>query len=451
VSPGERLDVISGALNDLLRLAWPVVMSRLGIMTMGLVDTAVVGHFSTEQLGFHALAWALSGAVLMAGIGLLQGVQVMTARHLGEGRPEATGGVLRRGAVYGLWVGLAGMALLMLGGPMFLSALGLEPRLAAGAGVVLLIFAASLPLTLIGTAASSYLEALSRPKPVMTATWVCNGLNLALDLILVPGLLGLPAMGAQGAAWGTFVARLALMIWLFIHVARMKDARALGVFASPVDGRRAAVEQRRIGYGAGASLAVEASAFSGMSIVAGWIGGLAVAAWGIMLNVSAIIFMLPLGLATATAVLVSRAHGAGDHVQVRRVGLLGFGVTVGVLTVIAGLVLAFARPITLVFTPDPALIQATVTGLMLCSLFFVADGLQVVAAQALRARSDIVIPTTTHVFSYVLVMAPLAWWLALPMEMGLNGIVWAVVTASLIAAGSLLGRFWWITQRRRRV
>ena len=78
-------------LTELLTLAWPVVISRVGFMTMGLIDTLVVARYSTEQLGFHALAWAVSGVVLTTGLGLLSGVQVMTARHRGEGRPQATG------------------------------------------------------------------------------------------------------------------------------------------------------------------------------------------------------------------------------------------------------------------------------------------------------------------------------------------------------------------------
>ena len=71
-------------LTELLTLAWPVVISRVGFMTMGLIDTLVVARYSTEQLGFHALAWAISGVVMTTGFGLLSGVQVMTARHRGE-------------------------------------------------------------------------------------------------------------------------------------------------------------------------------------------------------------------------------------------------------------------------------------------------------------------------------------------------------------------------------
>ena len=85
----------------------------------------------------------------------------------------------------------------------------------------------------------------------------------------------------------------------------------------------------------------------------------------------------------------------------------------------------------------------------LSCLFLIPDAVQVVAAQALRARGEVWIPTFTHLASYALVMTPLAWWLAIPMGMGLNGIVWAVVAASFLSAGLLLGRFQWLGLRGR--
>jgi MATE family multidrug resistance protein len=436
-------------LTELLTLAWPVVISRVGFMTMGLIDTLVVARYSTEQLGFHALAWAMSGVVLTTGLGLLSGVQVMTARHRGEGRPEATGGVLRRGAVYAFWIGMVSMLTLGLGSQMLLRSLRLDPVLVAGAAPVLTVFALSLPFHMVGAAGSYYLEALSRPRTVTVAVLSCNLLNLAADLVLVPGGFGIPPLGAAGAAWGTFLARLVLLIWFYLAIFAQKDARALGLFAKPIDGKAAAAEQRRIGYGAGISMFVESAAFTAMSIIAGWLGGLAVAGWGILLNTAALIFMAPMGLGAAASVLVGKAYGAGDRIGVRRFGALSFGVCIGVLTLVALVVFAAADPIAAGFTPDPVLGRMVAGGLVLSCLFFVADGLQVVAANALRAQSDVVIPTVTHTLSYTFVMCPLAWALAIPFGLGLSGIVWAVAVASLLAAGLLLGRFWWITRPLR--
>ena len=85
--------------------------------------------------------------------------------------------------------------------------------------------------------------------------------------------------------------------------------------------------------------------------------------------------------------------------------------------------------------------------MVLCAAVILPDALQVVIAQSLRARGDIMIPTLTHFVSYVLVMAPLAWALALPGGRGVNGIVEGVALASLLSAGLLLARFLFLSRK----
>lgn len=442
----RRVSAFSGApvkaeLKELVLLAWPVILSRLGIMMMGFVDVVVVSHFSTSQLGYQALGWGPTAVVMTTAIGLVSGVQVMSSRHIGEGRPEATGGVFRRGLVFSFWFGMAAGALLYVFGPMLLHASGFTPDLAEGASRVLRVLAWSMPAQLIFTAATFYLEALSRPKPATLAMWVCNGINLGLNLLFVPGVFGLPAMGAEGAAWATFGSRGVLAIWLLIYIVRMPDARALGIFSKPIDGKGAAKEQLKVGYGASASFFVEVAAFNCMNFYAGWIGGLAVASWTIILNVIAFIFMFPLGLATATSVLVGRAYGAQDRRGVVRAGTLGFGLCLAMLGVIS-LVVVFAAPLIAgVYSTDLALLKVVTPALAFCWVFLILDGLQVVAAQSLRARGDVWLPTATHTFSYVAIMTPLSWVLAFPLHMELDGILWGMTIATVAAAALLVGRF----------
>lgn len=438
---------VRSVLSEMLRLAGPVVVARLGIMAMGLTDAIVVGRYSSEQLAFHALGWAPTATILTTAVGLLMGVQVMTARYVGEGRREQTGGVLRRGIVYAFWIGVVSTAAMWLGGPLFMSSIGLAPDLAAGANRALVVFALSLTPYLISVAATFYLEALSRPLPGMWAMWAANAVNLVMAVVLVPGLLGLPAMGAVGAAWASFGARTALMVYLLVHIWRMADARALGVFDKPSDTRADAIEQRRIGYGAGASYFVESAAFAGMNVVAGWLGAMAVAGYTVMLNVAAVIFMVPLGLSAAASVLVGRAYGARDPDGVRRAGWTAIGVAAAFGLAVGIIVWPLAAPISGVYTREAPLIALAAPALALYCIAVWADCSQVVAAGVLRARGDIWVPTATHVLSYAAVMCPLAWCLAHPLGMGLSGVVWAIVVSSLLSAGCLAGRFWLLSHR----
>jgi MATE family multidrug resistance protein len=414
-------------------------------MVMGLTDAVVVGRYSATELGYHALGWAPTSILLTTGVGLLLGVQIMTAQAIGEGRPDQVGAVLRRGIAYALQIGVGAAVLLFALGPALLGALRLEPDLARGASRALQVFALSLPPYLVAVACSFFLEATRRAAPAMVIMWTANTLNLALNLLLVPGALGLPAMGAVGSAWATFGARAALMILSLAYIARLPEARTLFV-RQPRD-RQAEAAQRRVGYAAGASYAIEVGAFAGMNFVAAWVSALAVAAYAVVLNITAVIFMVPLGLASATAVLVGRAYGARDRRAVYRAGMTGFAVCAVLAAVIALVVWPGSRLITAGYTTEPALIALAAPALALCTVFFVVDALQVVAAQALRARGDVWLPTAMHLLSYGLIMAPLGWALALPLGLGLNGIIWGIIIASFVSAALLLARWAWLSRR----
>jgi MATE family multidrug resistance protein len=444
---GGRVSPVRTELAALSKLAGPVVLSRLGIMAMGLSDAIVVGRYSATELGYHALAWAPTSVVVTMAIGLLTGVQVMTARAVGEGRRHETGAVLRRGLSYSLWIGMASTLFLVAAGPAFLHAIGLEKDLADGASRALLIFSISLPGYALSVSASFWLEGLARPGPAAWAMWIANIVNLGLDLLLVPGTFGLPAMGAVGGAWATTGARTFLAVVMLAYIARLPEARTLGVFDKPPRDRAAEAEQRRIGFGAGASNFFEVASFASMNVIAGWLGGLAVAAWAIVLNVAAIVFMVPLGLSTAAAVRVGRAYGARDPQGVTRAGLVAFAVTAvfGVLVTLA--VWPAAELISRGYTSNAATLAMAAPALALSCLMFFPDSLQVVTAQALRARGDVWLPTFTHLASYIVLMMPLAWFLAIPMGQGIMGIVWAVVAASVVSAVLLLSRFWILARR----
>lgn len=440
LSPDNRI-----AVRALLTLAWPVVMARIGIMVMGLTDALVVGNYSGTELAFHALAWAPTSIVVTTGVGLMLGVQVMTARLLGEGRRAEVGAVLRRGTAYALQIGVVSMIGMILIGPWGLHHMGLAPGLAEGASPALIVFSLSMPAYLISVAGQFFLEAMGRPKPGMWAMWIANGVNLALNLLLVPDILGLGIDGAFASAWATFFARAALAVFLVIYILRLPEARALGVFNKPVRDRPAEREQRKVGYGAGSSYFIEVGAFAAMTFIAGQLGAVETTAWTIVLNISAIVFMVPLGMASATAVLVGRAYGAKDRAGVMRAGV----VSIVTATVLATLIALFIWPtapwLASAYNRDAALLAVATPAIVLSTLFFVADAIQVVAAQANRAAGDVWWPTILHFVAYSAIMMPLGWWLA--HRMGVDGLVWAVIVASLISGTLLTARFLRVARR----
>jgi len=159
------------------------------------------------------------------------------------------------------------------------------------------------------------------------------------------------------------------------------------------------------------------------------------------------VFMVPLGLGTGAAVRVGRAYGARDNPGVVRAGVVAFGVT-SVFGALVGLVVwPNAALIASAYTENPVTLTMAIPALVVTCLMYWPDSLQVVTAQALRARGDVWMPSVTHLASYIALMMPLAWFLGIPMHMGILGVGWAVVIASFVSCFLLLGRFWILARR----
>jgi multidrug resistance protein, MATE family len=430
------------ATRDLARLAWPVVMARLGVMTMGLTDAIVVGNYASRELAFHSLAWAPTSVVLTTAVGLMMGVQVMAARMLGEGRPQDVGAVLRRGIAFALQIGFGSALLLILLGPVGLRAAGLEPGLAEGASPALIVFSLSLPFYLLSATAQLFIEALGKPKMSMAAIWVANVVNLGLNLLLVPDLMGLGVNGAVASAWATFGARAALAAFLLIYILRLPEARALGIFTPRPRRRARAAEDRRLrrlqlfhrGHGLRRHDAVRRPPGRERNRR---LGG------------------RPQRLGhrlhdpDGSVVRHGRAgrQGLRRRRRPRRAARRPDRGRDGRRRDPADRAprLAGRRPGGRGLWPRSALLAIAVPALILATLFFVADGIQVVAGGAVGLGGDVWWPTIMHFTAYGAIMMPLGWWLA--PRFGVDGLVWAVIVASLVSATLLTGRFVRIARR----
>jgi multidrug resistance protein, MATE family len=420
---------------DLLRLAGPVALARLGIIGMALADVIVVGQLTPDELPHQALGWAPTAVFLVGAIGLLQGVQIWAARSIGEKNPEGAGVALRRGLVLAAAAGLISAALMWLGGERLFTVFGIERALAAPSTPVMMILALSIPLHLLYVAGSFFLEAVKKPGVSTTVMWVANAINLALNLAWVP------EHGAVGSAWATVGARVflagALLAWIFF----LRDGAHYGVrkFGASGPDYRALLA---VGVAAAVSQAVEAGAFSAMTVIAGRLGAHVVAAYQIMLNLLAFVFMVALGLAAATAVLVSEAIGRQAPGDAARAGWTGIALNAVAMIIAAVALLSFAPQIGRAYTADIQLAALIASFMWIAALVLHPDGAQVVTASALRARGDNWFPTFSHILAYAIVMPALGFWLAEVQGQGVAGLLFAIFWSSVLSAAVLFVRWW---------
>lgn len=415
---------------------------------MATADIVMLGHFDAADVAYYGIGMTPFVVLLLIGIGMLTGTLVMTSHARGAGRLTECGAVWRRALPYAALIGLVGTGLSQLGEPFFLL-IGQSPGIAAGGGAVTAIAGLALIPTLIYVNSGFFMEGLARPMPGMFVILGGNVVNILLNAVLIFGLWGAPAMGAQGAILATSLARLSMAIALASYIWWLPERESLGI-RRPLSGGwwRAGRDQWRLGYATGASQGVESIAFNSLTMMAGLLGPVALASYSIALNLTALIFMLALGLGAATAVRVGAARGAGDPHGMAVAGWVGLAATATIM-VGFGLLLWFVRePLALFYSNDAAL-RAVLPGLILIvACILVPDGGQVVMSFALRGAGDAWTPTALHLLSFFVVMIPAAWLLAFPLALGTTGLMAAVAMGAGTSLAILTYRFRVVSRRR---
>ena len=422
-----------------LQLAWPVMLARAGILIMAMVDAAMIGRVSGEGLAYYGVAMAPFLFFLLTGIGLLIGTVVLVSQAKGE-EDLARCGVIWRLSLGAATLYALGVTLLLLPGETVLAALGQEPALAAPAGEALRALALGLWPMLLFTATSLYLEGLARPRPGMVVMLAANLVNAALNALFLFGWWGLPEGGAAGAALATSVTRWAMAATLIAYVF------ALGV---PVragagllhDARNQIAKLVRLGVPVAGANALESSAFTTMSLFAGWLGTLSAAAYVVCLNISALIYMLAIGIGTATAVRVGQAVGRRDPAAVPLAGWTGLGLGLAVMGAIAPLLLLFRAEVAGFYTGDAAVIALAVPALTLVAPLLFVDAAQGILIGALRGAGDVRLPLGIQVIAYLGVAIPLGYGLGFTAGLGIHGLIAGLLAGLGAAALMLAWRF----------
>ncbi|MCY4231734.1 MAG: MATE family efflux transporter [Alphaproteobacteria bacterium] len=441
-----RRRLILGHLADLYRLALPVVVSRAGVLAMTVADTVIVGRYSAIELGYLSLGVAVYLPLLLTVMGLLTGTTVAAAQAMGRGEEAESGAAWRRAVPVALGFGALGLVLGSFGREMLLLA-GQGEDVAAGAGRVFFILALGYPAGFLYFATAFFLEGIRHPRPVAWAIITANLVNIPADLLLVHGLLGLPALGAEGSAWATTGIRWGLAVFLLTYVWWMPGRERFAIRArASWHGRRWRV-QRMVGYAAAVAIAVEMGAFTAIHLFAGWLGTVPLAVFTIVLNVISVIFMIANGVGIATGVRIGNAYGRGDRQRWIAAGWMGLAATICLMAAAGALMAACARPLAAIYSSEAAVLAAAIPVLVLAGLLPVFDGGQTLMLNALRGCSDAWVPTALQAFAFIGCMVPLALLLAFELERGVAGLFEAVVLSTAVSLGLLCARFVMLSRR----
>ncbi len=432
-----------------LRLALPLIVAEVGWMSMGIVDTIMVGRLpdSAVAIGATGLGQSLYNSVAIFGGGLLLGLDTFVSQAYGrEDLNDA-----RHSLANGVFLALALTPILMFAvsfWPGMMQRFGISLELVGPMRPFLLALNwGTLPL-LAYFALRRYLQAVNVAIPIMFALISANIVNAVGDWALIYGHLGFRAMGITGSGWSTCFARVYMAGVLAITLVWVELKRARGqrewITAVRIDPHRMWA-LLKLGTPAATQILLEIGAFGAATALIAKLGAVPLSGHEIALNCAALTFMVPLGISSAAAVRVGQQLGRKDPAGARRAGWSAIMLGAAFMTCSGLVFVSFPTLIARLFSPDPVVIRTGAKLLLVAAAFQLFDGLQTVATGALRGANDTKTPMLANFVAYWLIGLPAGYVLCFRFGWGALGI-WFGLCGGLMIIGSALLLAW---QRRR--
>jgi len=429
-----------------LRLALPLIVAEVGWMSMGVVDTIMVGRMpdSAVAIGATGLGQSLYHVLVFLGAGLLLGMDTYVAQAYGRKDLRDAHKTLLNGIV---------LALVLT--PILMIAVSFWPMLMRRFGVSMQLVGPMQPflsalnwgtLPLLGYfALRRYLQAVNVVLPIMFALVSANIVNAVGDWALIYGHLGFRAQGITGSGWSTCFARIYMMLVLAITLLWVESKRSSSKLSRSTS--RLKIDLARIwallklGAPAGGQILVEIGAFSGATAICAKLGPVPLSGHEIALNCAAFTFMVPYGVSSAAAVRVGQQLGRQDTEGARRAGWSAIMLGTAFMACSGLVFVSIPKVIARAFSPDPAVIHVGATLLLVAAAFQLFDGVQVVTTGALRGAGDTKTPMLANLVAYWFIGIPLGYFFCFRLGWGALGI-WIGLCIGLMIIGSALLLTW---------
>lgn len=429
-----------GEAGSLLRLSLPIVAGLAASTLLGVTDTIMISPLGTVPLAAASLTTAALIIVYSALYGYLSPIGIEAARRHGEGDHAGVAIVLREGLRLGGLAGLVGAAL-MGAGWFLLPSLGQPPEVLEAARPYWFAMAGFLIPVAGLMVVAQVLNAVDRAWTAAAFAFGGVALNVPMNFVLIWGVGTWPGLGLLGAGIASMaaeaIALAAVLIWLH------KTGRLSAPSAEPGLSRRLSIDgiPLSIGY------LGEGAAYSVVGILLGLFGAATLAANQVVQAVGGVLYMLPIGMATATSIRIGQAIGAGDDTRLRPIAATALLLVSGWMALVTIMLILFGGEIAAALSDDPAVVTTAAAMFIVVALIQVADGVQSTALGALRGAQDFVWPTAFTLGCYWLFALPLGAVLGFATDLGALGL-WAGYGLGIALAGAVLPlRFWRLTRQ----
>jgi MATE family multidrug resistance protein len=422
----------------LIKLGTPIVLGSIGHLLMHVVDLAFLGRLSADAMGAVGPSIALYSALMMLAIGIMAGLDPLLAQNIGAKRKEVADEYFRQSFIISIGVSLLFTIILFFGGRFIFESFSINPQFIETATKFNQILSLSMIPMIVFQAARQYLQAIGNVKFFMYVMVIGNLVNLLLNPLLIFGWGEVPALGANGSAWSTVITRIVLMILILVYARTKLNHRHLWYKKFQWNKVKKILS---LGIPAGVQFFMEVGIFSVTGLFAARLKAEESSAHLIALNLMSVLFMIPLGLANAGAVLVGNHIGAKNIAKAHRVGV--HAIIFAALLALATAVLTYLlNPILIgIYTNQPNIIVLIYALLPIGLLFHFFDAIQAVATGVLRGAGETKIPALLNFVAYWVIGAPLGYYLCFVKELRVFGLWWGLAIG-LMLISCFLTLYW---------
>ena len=429
-----------------LRLAFPIMMGQLGHVLVGLVDNLMVGRLGAAPLAAISLGNGLVFIAMAIGLGFSFAITPLIAESDGKSDTQAGQEYLKHGLVLCGLGGIVLCGLLYLAKPILFEMN--QPIAVVKLAIPYLnIVALSMFPLMLFQALKQFSDGLAQTKYAMYATLAANVLNVILNYILIYGFWQIPALGLEGAAIGTVVARIFMVILLYLFISKKRKFRKyLNGITFTNFNLKPFQRLLKLGFPTALQVLFEVAIFTASIFLAGMLGTKQQAANQIALNLASMTFMIAFGLNVAATIRVGNQKGKENYIELRRIAFSIFLLVFFIEVVFAIGFVIFRNVLPQFYINDTIVITIAIQLLLIASWFQISDGLQTVFLGALRGLQDVRIPTVICFIAYWLIGFPASYYLSQYTELEAGGIWIGLLIGLSVAAVLLFLRFNYVSK-----
>jgi len=418
-------------------LAFPLILGQVGQIIVNIADNVMVGRLGAAELAAVSLANAVFISFLVVGMGISFALPPLVAEANGQQDMKRISQHTKHSLLVNLGFALLAIISIELIVPA-LQFMGQDAEVVVFAQPYLRISAYTMIPFMIFQTFRCYADGRSETLPAMIAMLLANVINIAANYVLIYGKFGAPALGVRGAAIGTMIARICMVIFLLLIVRYWKTLwKEVAAMNFRVYQKPAFWKILKLGIPTSLQGFFEVSAFGLAAIFAGMIHKEAQAAHQIAINLAAISFLICTGIAMAATIRVGNHFGELNKTRIRTIGVsailqVAFFMALTSITYIS---LRYFLPS--LYIQNQEVIDIAAGLLIMASIFQIPDGIQVTAIGALRGMQDVNVPTVITFVAYYLMALPIAYLLAFRFNMGALGI-WVGLSVGLTISATFM-------------